>query len=124
MIWTAIGLIGVGFGWSNLRFSKRYLDALEVMNGKNLSQHRIMKIIAYGHFRNDLLRMFALLTITFIGIFSMVVPSPETTNGHHITFSGIIVTCGIFAITVEIIIASILDKNQRDAMEEMFTDGH
>lgn len=115
MIWTVIGLIGMYFGWSNLKSSRADIEAIDEMNGNALKQHRVMRILAYGHYRNDLFRFSKHIVIAGVGILAMITPaSPGTTASP--TLTSLIVTGGFFTIAILIVIASALDKRQREGL--------
>lgn len=115
IIWTALGLVGMAFGWSNLQSSKHDVEALRVMDGQNLAQYRVMRVIAFGHFRNDLFRFAKHITITAIGALSMVIP-PASPKGGAVTPTGVVVTGGLFTIVLLVIMSSVLDHRQREAL--------
>jgi hypothetical protein len=118
MVWTLIGLIGMYFGISNLHWSNNDLRALKALNGGNVKRFTIMRVIAFGHWRNDLFRLMKQLTITVIGVIAMILPTPprQTTP---ITPVGVLITGGLFTISILIVMASVLDRRQREALEEL-----
>lgn len=110
--------MGMYFGYRNLASSRADIARLHKLNGQTFAKYQAMRVIAYGHFRNDLFRMSKHVTITTIGVISMVLPqSPGTTN--HVTNSGIVITGGLFTISVLLVLASALDRKQREALEEI-----
>ena len=87
------------------------------MNGKNLATYRVMRIVAYGHWRNDLFRLSKHCCIFFIGVLAMVLP-PQNPQAQVSPLS-LVITGGLFAISLLLIMASALDKKQRDALEDV-----
>src|SRR4051812_856512 len=112
-----MGLVGSVIGWSNLRGSHKDIEALHEMNGDNLGAYRVMRILAYGHFRNDAFRFCKHLAVLFIGVLSMILPRAE--NAPTITASALVVTGGLFTIVLLLLLASALDRAQRNAIDEM-----
>jgi hypothetical protein len=117
IFWTVIGLIGMAASYENLRYSLDDLKALRAMNGHNMARHRDMRVIAYGHFRNDAIRFGQTLTITVVGVIAMCLPS--TQQSSPVTPTGLIVTGGLFTLVLLTVLASVLDRMQRNAIEEM-----
>jgi hypothetical protein len=116
MVWTTIGLIGMNFGIRNIISSKRDIAALRKMNGHNVAKYQPMKIIAYGHYRNDMFRLAKHGTITMIGILSMIIPP---TSAGTITPVGLVITVGLFTISIMLVMASALDRRQREVLEDL-----
>lgn len=115
--WTVMGLIGCIISWGNLRWSRKDIDALAETNGHNLARYQVMRILAYGHFRNDAFRFCKHLAVLFIGVLSMILPRAE--RAPVITPSGLVVTGGLFTIVLLLLLASALDRAQRNAIDEM-----
>lgn len=118
MLWTLIGVIGMYFGVHNLSVSRADIKRLQEMNGNRLAAHDVMRVIAYGHFRNDTFRLAKHSTITMIGLFSMLLP-PAPGTSSHVTPAGATITAGFFTISILLVLASALDRKQREALEEM-----
>lgn len=118
MVWTAIGAIGLYFGIRNARESKKNIVALQTMNGHNLKTYRVLRLLAYGHYRNDMFRMAKHSIILFVGLMAMISPPVDNTR-HAVTPVGVIVAVGFFAIAVLLALASALDRRQREIMEDM-----
>lgn len=118
LVWLLLGCVGVYFGWANLRDSKRDLDALHTLNGGNLAKYQIMQLIAYGHYRNNLFRLAKFCTVLAIGLIASVLPptKPGSTNGPIV---GVVITGGLFTIVLLLVMSSILDRRQRDAIKEI-----
>lgn len=116
MVWTLLGVVGLYFGVRNLRSSKRDIDALQKMNGHTFAQYQVMRVIAYGHYRNDLFRLAKHITILAIGVIAMILPNPQSTR---VSYTGVAITGGLFTIVLLLILASALDRRQREALEEM-----
>ena len=124
MIWTLLGGFGLYFGWVNLRNSRRNLEALHEMNGQTFATYRIMRVIAYGHYRNNLFRFAKHLTVFAIGIVSMLLPNFKVTGtgGHSqniVSYTQVVVTGGLFTIVLLLIMASVLDRRQTEALEAL-----
>lgn len=118
MIWTALGVAGMWIGWRNLSDSRKDIEALAHANGeKNLQTFPIMRVIAYGHYRNDLFRFSKHVTITAIGVIAMTIP--QVPNADPVTPTGLVLTIGIFTIVMLILLASTLDRRQRDSITDM-----
>lgn len=118
MLWTLIGVTGGIFGIQNLKDSKKNIDALLALNGKNIEKYRPLRMLAYGHYRNDLFRLSKLFTITTVGVIAMLAP-PVTKNAQPISPVGVAITVGFFLIAIQVLLASILDRRQREAMENL-----
>lgn len=88
------------------------------MNGKTFAAYRSMRVIAYGHFRNDAFRMAKHTTITAIGVISMILPASNNQAATHISYTSVVITGGLFTISVLLVLASALDKKQRESLEE------
>lgn len=116
MIWTLLGLAGSSLGWANLKQSRKELAALHEMNGNTFQQYTTMRIIAYGHYRNDLFRLSKQVVILVVGIVAMFVPPVD--NSQPVSPLGWVITIGLFAIALLIVMASALDRRQREALLE------
>lgn len=114
MIWTAIGVVGVWYAQHNIRDARKYIVALEKLNGDKLPEHEQLSIIAFGHFRNEILRMAVFAVICMVGVLAMITPSAS--GSMHVSTTGLIVTFGLFTIGVLEIIKSALDKRQRQLL--------
>lgn len=86
------------------------------MNGHNLSYYRQLRIIAYGYYRNDLFRLAKQLTIVVIGILAMIIPNTHHTGNYNP--EAVVVTLGLFTIALLLAIASMLDRRQREVLED------
>lgn len=113
-----MGCVGTTIGWGNLKESKADLDALHKMNDDNLGRYRVMRVIAFGHYRNDLFRLAKHISVLAIGLLACVIP-PMSSTQHGVTPTGIVITGGLFTIVLLLIMASALDRRQRDAIDEM-----
>lgn len=91
------------------------------MNGRNLAQYRELRLIAYGHYRNDLLRFANHLTIVAIGAISMIIPNSGNETAHYDP-AAVIVTVGFFTLSLLLTIASALDRRQREVLENSEKD--
>lgn len=100
-----------------MRFSRKDIEALKTMNGDNIEKYRLMMVIAYGHYRNDLFRFSKHMVIFLVGVASMIAPPQVETQ--PVSAVGIIVTGGLFSLSILLVLASTLDRRQREAMEEM-----
>lgn len=118
IMWTLTGLVGIYITWSNLKDSRKYVTALRRMNGTNLKAMREMRIIAFGHYRNEVLRIALFGIIIAVGVAAMITP-PATSN-QKITPVSIAITIGLLAITAILVAASFLDRRQRDLMMEEY----
>lgn len=116
-----IGVVGMFLGRVNLKSSRRDIASLENQNGHSLEQYDQMRLLAFGHYRNDLFRMCKHTTITLIGVLACSFPSTTT---QPVTPVGLVITFGLFIIAVFLVMASFLDRRQREAMEERFRNGH
>lgn len=83
------------------------------MNGHTFGKYQSMKILAFGHYRNDLFRLAQYLIITMIGLLACIFP-PTLSKAV-----GLVVTGGLFTIVLLLIMSSILDHRQRELMETM-----
>lgn len=83
--------------------------------------HREMQIIAYGHYRNNLFRFSKLLIIFMIGILAMILP-PSKPGASQTSPTAIVITVGLFAIVVLLVMASALDQRQREVLEDVIED--
>lgn len=115
--WTLLGLVGGTIAWGNVRFSRRDIEALRVMNDRTIEMHRAMMIIAYGHYRNDLFRLCKHCVIFFIGLAAMA--TPPQLRSQPVSTVGVIITAGLFTISILLVLASTLDRRQREAMEDL-----
>ena len=113
-----MGAIGVYLGWGNLKESNKDVQALHKMNGNRLGRFRVMRVIAYGHYRNDLFRLAKHVTVLVIGVMACVLPKARGTS-NQLSPTSIVITVGLFTILLLIIMASALDRRQRDAVEEI-----
>lgn len=110
-----MGVIGVYFGYRNYRSSKRDIYMLhEIRKGGSVEHYRALRIIAFGHYRNDTLRLAKHSVVLAIGIISALLPNPSSRS----TPTQIVVTVGLFVIIVLLILASALDRQQRENLEE------
>jgi hypothetical protein len=116
-IWTMLGAIGIVLGQGNLRESQRDLDAVRLSKSDLNGRFEIMRIIAYGHYRNDLFRLCKHITVFAVGLLACLLP-PALAN-QTITATGLVVTGGLFTIVMLTILGSVLDRRQRDAIEEI-----
>lgn len=116
IIWTLTGLFGAYFTWSNLNDSKKYVKAVSAMNGERLVLARELRIIAFGHYRNELLRLAMFAIIITIGIAAML--TPPAVAHQPVTPVAIAITMGLLGITALLVIASFLDRRQRDLMKD------
>jgi hypothetical protein len=117
ILWMMIGLTGMVIGWSNLADSRENLKALQTMNGNNIASHRVVSVLAYGHYRNDLFRFSKHTMIALIGVISCIVP--PSTRTQPVTATGLIVTMGLFYISIALLMASTLDRRQRESLEAL-----
>lgn len=117
--WTLTGLVGIYLTANNLRDARRYITAI----GRAYEQVTVtdeMRIIAFGHYRNELLRLWMFLVVCGIGIVAMITPP---SNRHQpVTPVGIAITLGLFTITAALVLASFLDRRQRDLLINL--EGH
>lgn len=114
IIWTSIGLVGIYLTWGNQQSTRKELHALRRLNGGHLSKYGVMRVIAYGHYRNDLFRFSKCLVIVAVGFTACILPPPPTTPSGPATPVGVAITLGFFAIEVLVVLASALDARQRD----------
>jgi hypothetical protein len=112
-----LGIVGTYYGSKNLADSRRDIQALQEMDGNTFSYYQVMRIIAYGHYRNDLFRLGKHVTVLVIGVIADLLPSPA--QNTPVSPSGIVVTVGLFSIVLLINMASALDRRQREALEGM-----
>lgn len=119
MLWTLFGLIGVVIGWSNLENSRHDIQALRDLNGHTLKAYTEMRIIAYGHYRNNLFRFSKHFVVLLIGVISMALPPTSFGHNGKVTPTGIVITVGFFIIVVLMLMASALDQRQREALEDV-----
>ena len=114
MLWTSIGLVGLLFTRRQLRRSSQMIEATRKFNGRNLEQHRELRLIAYGHYRNAMFRLAKTCTILAIGALSMILPNTQT----RITPTAVAVTVGLFMIELLIVLPGILDERQAQLMRD------
>jgi hypothetical protein len=112
-----LGATGTYIGRMNLRESKRDLDSVRASRSDMNGRFEIMLIIAYGHYRNDLFRLSKHITVLGIGALACLLPTSPPRQ--VVTPTGLVVTGGLFTIVMLIILASVLDKRQRDAIDEI-----
>jgi hypothetical protein len=117
MLWTLIGITGASFGVMNLRESLKDIHAIEALNGNRLPQHRVLSVIAYGHYRNDLFRLAKQVTIIVIGVIAMIIPPQNPKD--PVTPVSLIVTGGLFTIAMLLVLASALDRRQREIADSI-----
>lgn len=113
--WTVIGLVGVFVGYGNLSKSAFNLKSLKTMNGHSIERFTELRILAAGQWRNDLFRLSKSSIITCIGIVACVTP-PVSNTAPTISPVAVAVTIGLFAIEILILLASIMDRMQRDML--------
>lgn len=116
MIWTTIGLVGLFFTRRQLHRTSQLIEATRKFNGHNLPQHRELRIIAYGHFRNAMFRLAKTLTLVVIGVFAMILPN--TNRSDQVTPVGVAISIGFFMISLLIVIPGILDERQAELMAD------
>lgn len=118
MIWTGLGVTGMWVGWKNLVDSRKDIEALQHANGeRNLQTFPVMRLIAYGHYRNDLFRFAKHTTVAAIGVLAMIIPRQP--NSEPVTPTGLVITIGFFTIVMLMLLASTLDRRQRDSISEI-----
>jgi len=116
IMWFLIGVIGMYFGIGNVRASRQDMARMDKLNGRNLAAYKAMRVIAFGHFRNDCFRLAKHCMITLIGLIAMLLP--PTNKAQPVTPTGLVITVGLFTISMLIVLASVFDKRQRDFLEE------
>lgn len=112
LLWTLTGLVGIYLTWANLQDARQYITALEKVNGQKSSKE--VKIIAFGHYRNELFRIMMFLVVTGIGVVAML--TPPAIKNSPVTPVSIAITLGLFTLTALLVMASFLDKRQRELL--------
>lgn len=113
LLWTLSGLVGIYLTWGNLRDAKLYITALRNHTSKNkLKLRRETKIIAFGHYRNEIMRLWMFAIITLVGAIAMA--TPPAIKHPKVTPVSLAITVGLLAITGILVTSSFLDRRQRD----------
>lgn len=119
ILWTLFGSVGVVLGWKNLKSSRLDIQALHEINGHTLKTYSEMKIIAYGHYRNNLFRLAKHTIVLSIGLISMLLPPANGNSAGKVTPIGVVITGGLFSIVLLLLMSSALDKRQREALNDV-----
>lgn len=120
VIWTVLGVLGGYITWLNATDAKRYIDALRAIDGNTLKMHQQMQVIAVGHYREEMLRLIKFVIITSVGIAAMF--SPPADPARPISALSLTVTLGFFGLVITMLVASLLDKRQRELMYDLYKD--
>lgn len=115
IIWTLTGVAGIYFTLDNLKDARLSITAIRKMNGHNLSSAPELSIIAFGHYRNEVIRMMMCGVIVAVGIAAMITP-PIANAPKHTTPVSLAITIGLFMLTALIVSSSFLDRRQRDLL--------
>lgn len=114
ILWLASGMFALGVSsmrimplWSDYQLTKQ-LD------------HKDLCIIARGYLRREILRIVTALIITFIGVYT-VVTYPAMPGPARVSVAGILITAGLFLISLIVSIQSILDWRDRAKTIEIVT---
>jgi len=106
VLWLASGLMALTFAslrirplWVDYELSKRVGDA-------------DLCIIARGYLRRETLRIVTALAITLIGVYS-VLTDPAIPGPARVSVAGLLITVGLFVISLVVSINSILDWHDR-----------
>lgn len=122
IIWVGMGFIGLYLNRFNLNDTRKYREAVEKLNGNNLMGYKLMKVIAFGHYRNELFRLAFNTAVIFAGVFS-VITAPAIPRGYHVPIFSprtMVITASFFIMQlVGSILPSLLDKKQREEMGRM-----
>lgn len=122
LLWTLSGLVGVYLTWGNLRDAKLYITALRHHSRKNgIKLRRETKIIAFGHYRNEIMRMWMFGIITMVGAVAMA--TPPAVKHAKVTPVSLAITLGLLAITGILVTSSFLDRRQRDLVLALDDEG-
>lgn len=105
ILWTLIGLAGLGVVLPNLWAA---INGMDVLGRTPADERAAAAVLIKGNIRRELLRVLKLLLIVLIGIVAMAQTQPPGTNKTTIT--GLILTGVLFSVGVIISLQSILDK--------------
>jgi hypothetical protein len=113
--WAIIGAVGTWIATRNLQSSRRELERVEKANGNRFKgDFDSIRILAFGHYRNDLFRLGKHMTILLIGIISCISPAVNSQSQGQVSATQIVVTLGLFMIALMLVMASALDRRQRE----------
>lgn len=113
VIWLVMGLAALYLTSNNLRDVSKTLYAVELADVDPYEKQRL-RVIAQGHFRNDLIRMMKSLNIVAAGLIAVI--APPITPTSQLTPVGAAVTIAIFNLALLLVVASFLDRRQRRMM--------
>lgn len=119
IIWTAAGLLAMTLSIVGFRSALRDIASLpQLRQSKQVhdTHYRMIAIVAYGHKRNELLRVGMGSIISASGAFAASQPNPL---GGHLTVSGFVTICGLVVLALLIATRSALDLRQRRELEEI-----
>lgn len=105
ILWTLIGLAGLGIVLPNLWAA---INSMDVLGHTPSDERDAASVLIKGNIRRELLRVTKLLFIVLIGVVAMAQTQPPGTN--KITITGLILTGVLFSIGGVISLQSILDK--------------
>jgi hypothetical protein len=112
VLWTMAGLIGAYMTWGNLQDTRRYINAIRKRNGTKIGKE--VRIIAYGHYRNEIIRIISFVIITSVGAAAML--TPPAVPHQPVTPVSLVVTIGLLLLTALLVAASFMDRRQRDLL--------
>lgn len=117
IIWTLCGVVGLSFSHKNLKEIRLSQRALYRLNGNKIESIHILKIIAFGHYRNEMFRVGKASLIVISGVCAMIIPpaNPDV----PVSPLQIIILCAVFGIALQIVMASALDARQREILREL-----
>lgn len=117
LVWTILGIIGTFITYDNMRDARKYIEAVEKMNGKNLVNYRMLTVIAFGHYRDEMFRLIKFAAITAAGVALMLTPPADAKQ--PISATQVVVFIAFFTLEITMLAASALDRRQREIMRRM-----
>jgi hypothetical protein len=120
ILWTLMGIFGMYFSWRNMQDARLYVIAIEKLDGNNLARANEMRIIAFGHYRNEILRLCKFSVVISVGVAAMIAKPADP--AAPISPLSLIITIGLFALVGLMSAASALDRRQRDLLMHLTDD--